>query len=773
MNDLKLLPLGLHTIVGERGVQLSGGQKARVNLARAIYGDESIILLDDPLSAVDAECANHIFNQVVKGQLKDKTRILVTHATQFLDQVDRVIIMEADVTDKGTVFGRIRQIGTYTELLSAEKESTFSFVEELRLPHHKEQEVDQEHEIVIKKSQPVKYEEDKIAGSMRKMIYLKYITLSMGFIAVPLLLMTIISPEVISIYQQQYAINWLQRENEHKKSANGTTKLGKVHDHATIPDYQTYVGLAVGTILAILVRTVVYMAVIHGAGVTLHNRALYAVVRSPMRFFDATPIGTIINRFSKDTFFMDERWSIVSHLASCGSANILAAIALVIAANYWFIIPLTLLSVVLILIARYFIRTSVELRRIEAVKRSPIMSQISSTLAGLATIRASGQIDVYEAQHYQMRDDHTRCWVLYVAANHWFAYRLDKLNVCLNVLASFLLVSLRDQVGATVAGLALVVTFNTTDAFQWTVRMCTETENVTTAIERIFTFAELPSEAPLRSANESRATKDINCMECSNSDGVMEFQNVKLKYNPSQEADYVLHDLTFKTKPFEKIGIVGRSGAGKSTIFQALLRMFEPEGEILLDGRPTKEMGLHELRKAIGIIPQESLLFSGTLRNNLDPFSEYDDEEMWNVLKKVEIKSYVTAQEGRLDMKIQEGGSNLSVGQRQLLCLARALLRNCKFLIIDEATANVDKKTDEKIQRTIRETFFECTVLTIAHRINTIIDSDRVMVIDAGRLVEFDDPIVLLKKRESIFYNLVKETGLYDELIKEAQILKR
>ena len=301
------------------------------------------------------------------------------------------------------------------------------------------------------------------------------------------------------------------------------------------------------------------------------------------------------------------------------------------------------------------------------------------------------QIDVFEAKHYAARDEHTKCWMLFVAASRWFAQRLDFITVLVSVVATFLTVSLKEVMGASIAGLALVYVNSMIGGVQWCVRQYTETENMATAIERIFSFTELPSEAPLNAPEQTKysvgqedvvSNKSVSC-------GVMEFRNVHLKYDPL--GDYVLHGLSFVTKPAEKIGIVGRTGAGKSTILQALFRMVEPEGDILLDGMLTSEMGLHQLRKSISIIPQESLLFSETLRINLDPFSEFSSEQLWDVLEKVELKTYVGAQSGGLEMMVQEGGGNLSAGQRQLLCLARALLRDNKFLVIDEATANVDE----------------------------------------------------------------------------------
>ena len=304
------------------------------------------------------------------------------------------------------------------------------------------------------------------------------------------------------------------------------------------------------------------------------------------------------------------------------------------------------------------------------------------------------KIEIFESQHYFQRDEHTRCWMLFLAITRgWLPSRLDGLAVATSVIATFLTVALKDFIGATFAGLALVYINDTIGSFQWCVRQYTDTENMMTAVERVMMIAQLPPEASLEPPDRRKNEKQFETIPNSNivTTGVIEFRNIKLKYDPDPEAEYILHDLSFITRPREKIGIVGRTGAGKSTILQALFRMVEPEGEILLDGMLTSEMGLHELRKSISIIPQESLLFSGTLRGNLDPFFKFDDDHLWEALEKVELKSFISTQTGGLEMMVQEGGRNLSAGQRQLLCLARALLKDNKILVIDEATANVDE----------------------------------------------------------------------------------
>ena len=289
---------------------------------------------------------------------------------------------------------------------------------------------------------------------------------------------------------------------------------------------------------------------------------------------------------------------------------------------------------------------------------------------------------------------------MFLVVSKWFAFRLDIICALICIISTFLVVVMKDVISASVAGLSIVYINNMLIGFQYCVRQYTETENIMTSVERIFGFAELPPEAPLESEAVKKTKPTIEYEKGRDSSdianiivdsGVLQFKNVSLKYDPDPQAAYILHGISFLTRPFEKIGIVGRTGAGKSSILQALFRIAEPDGEILLDGMLTSEMGLHELRKSISIIPQESLLFSESLRVNLDPFLEFSDEELWEVLDKVELKSYVLTATGGLEMLIQESGGNLSAGQRQLLCLARALLRDNKFLVIDEATANVDE----------------------------------------------------------------------------------
>lgn len=309
-------------------------------------------------------------------------------------------------------------------------------------------------------------------------------------------------------------------------------------------------------------------------------------------------------------------------------------------------------------------------------------------------------------------------------------------------------------------GIVLSSVLLLTGIFQSGIRSTADFETQMVSVERVLEYGQLESEADLLIDGNEQKLKEWP------SRGAVAFKQIFLKYASSPKP--VLSNITISIKAAEKIGVVGRTGAGKSSLISVLFRLAEPEGIVLIDGLDTKSLGLHELRGKISIIPQDPVLFSGTIRRNLDPFSDYKDPELWHCLKDANLDKVVQAKEGQLDAAVTEGGTNYSVGQRQLLCLARALLRNNRILVLDEATANVDHETDEMIQRTIKTKFSDCTVLTVAHRLNTIIDMDKVLVLDAGKVVEFDHPHLLLNERGA-FYNMCQQTGNHMYSILESQ----
>lgn len=338
---------------------------------------------------------------------------------------------------------------------------------------------------------------------------------------------------------------------------------------------------------------------------------------------------------------------------------------------------------------------------------------------------------------------------MFLMTSRWFALRLDSICSIFITLTAFGCVLLRHGLEAGEVGLVLTYAVTLIGNFQWTVRQSAEVENMMTSVERVVEYTELKSEAPLET--QQRPPSDWP------SQGMITFDRVNFFY--SKDGPPVLKDINATFQAKEKVGIVGRTGAGKSSLVSALFRLAEPQGKIYIDGVVTSEIGLHDLRQKMSIIPQDPVLFTDSVRKNLDPFNQHTDEDLWKALEEVQMKSVVEELPGKLETVLAESGSNFSVGQRQLLCLARAVLRKNRILIIDEATANVDPRTDELIQKTIREKFRDCTVLTIAHRLNTIIDSDRILVLDSGTIQELDSPFALLQNKEGALYKMVQEMG--------------
>ena len=745
--DLDQLPNGKYTLVGERGVQLSGGQRARISLARAAYGTEDIIFLDDPLSAVDSKSATHIFRDLIKGNIASRTRVLVTHATQFLSEVDKIIIMDLDIIDdfKNCRVGRVTHVGTFAELSAQGLHLTEEVFAPDMIKSRLVEQLTAETKITPKEetcqNKVTKVNEQKKAGSIDKRSYVRFISLGLGYIIFPFFLIFSVIPRALIVIQQEALLEWSRK-----------LAAGEFEDEERYEQFETYVVWACGAVIVLVLQLTLSSLILNHSGKILHERALIATIRSPLGWFDNNPIGLLINRFTKDAYYMDEMFPAM--FIEFLNIGVLYSVSLIFVAfaSWWSIFGIVPLLILSVLVVRYYTTTSVEIKRIEAIKRSPLFSHVSHTLTGLTTIRASKQVTTYEDIHFRTRDEHTSAWMTNAIAERWLATRLDLLSGIVVAVGYLFCVGLGKSLSPVVAGLAIVYLQSSMIVFQYVIILATTVENLMTSIERIFEFAELPPEPPLYLPGDKQEGTQEN-----DGNGLIEFKSVNMRYSSS--GPYVLNNVTFDIRPGEKIGIVGRTGAGKSSLLQALFRMVESEGDIFVNGTLTRDMGLHKLRCSMSIIPQESLLFAESLRVNLDPFSEFSDNQIWEVLSDVELKQFVSSGREGIQMKIQEGGRNLSAGQRQLLCLARALLRNNKIIVIDEATASVDEKTDKLIQKTIREKFVNNTVLTIAHRINTVIDSDRIIVIDNGTIAEIDTPEALLAKVGGIFHCLAQESG--------------
>lgn len=431
----------------------------------------------------------------------------------------------------------------------------------------------------------------------------------------------------------------------------------------------------------------------------------------------------------------------------------IAIVIIVVVVNYWLLIPTIVMCVLFYFIRKCYISTARSVKRIESVSLSPIYSHANATLQGLATIRAFKANDILQNEFYNHIDHNSGAWYLKIASTRAFALWLD--IVCLLYIAVVTLSFVVFDIGighSGNVGLAILQCINMIGMCQWGMRQTAEIENQMTCVERVMEYANLEAEPALETAEALQPPEEWP------QSGALSFEKLNFRYSPN--AAFVLRDLDVTIAAGEKVGIVGRTGAGKSSIIQALFRLAELDGVIRIDGVDTNTLGLHDLRRQISIIPQDPVLFSGTLRFNLDPFAERSDVELWSALEQVELRPFVVGMIGGLDCKMSDGGSNFSMGQRQLVCLARAILRRNKILILDEATANVDPETDRLIQATIRKRFRECTVLTIAHRLHTVMDNDRVLVVDAGRAVEFGHPWELLQQEDGGFLRqLVDQTG--------------
>ncbi|XP_039089530.1 multidrug resistance-associated protein 1 isoform X1 [Hyaena hyaena] len=780
--DLAILPSGDRTEIGEKGVNLSGGQKQRVSLARAVYCDSDIYLFDDPLSAVDAHVGKHIFENVIgpKGMLKNKTRLLVTHGISYLPQVDVIIVMTG---------GKISEMGSYQELLARDG----AFAEFLRTYASAEQDPDDgctgpsspgkevrqmengmlvtdvagKQQLQRQLSNSSSYsgdasrqhtstaelqragatdeaawklvEADKAQTGQVKLSvywsYMKAIGLFISFLSIFLFLCnhvaSLASNYWLSLWTDDPIVNGTQEHTKVRLSVYGA--LG-ISQGVSVFGYS--MAVSIGGILA---------------SRRLHVDLLQNVLRSPMSFFERTPSGNLVNRFSKELDTVDSMIPQVIKMFMGSLFNVIGACVIVLLATPIAAVIIPPLGLLYFFVQRFYVASSRQLKRLESVSRSPVYSHFNETLLGVSVIRAFEEQERFIRQSDLKVDEYQKAYYPSIVANRWLAVRLECVGNCIVLFASLFAVISRHSLSAGLVGLSVSYSLQVTTYLNWLVRMSSELETNIVAVERLKEYSETEKEAPWRIPEMSPPSAWPQV-------GRVEFRDYGLRYR--ENLDLVLRHINITIDGGEKVGIVGRTGAGKSSLTLGLFRINESaEGEIIIDDINIAKIGLHDLRFKITIIPQDPVLFSGSLRMNLDPFSQYSDEEVWTSLELAHLKDFVSALPDKLNHECAEGGENLSVGQRQLVCLARALLRKTKILVLDEATAAVDLETDDLIQSTIRTQFDNCTVLTIAHRLNTIMDYNRVIVLDNGEVLECGRPSDLLQQR-GLFYSMAKDAGL-------------
>ncbi|KAF9942386.1 hypothetical protein BGZ65_001426 [Modicella reniformis] len=528
-----------------------------------------------------------------------------------------------------------------------------------------------------------------------------------------------------------------------------------------------YALLSVLFIIVIMCRQLIQYKGSLTASRSIHRRLLSQILNSPVRFFDTTPLGRIMNRFTKDIETVDQE---VAPIASGFLFDLLGTITVVLVITYvtpQFLLPAFLISILFVIMATLYLRSSRELKRIESITKSPIFSHFGESLSGVATIRAYGQEKRFQHENLELLDDHNRPFFYLWVCNRWLSIRVDVLSALVSFFAGLLIVVNRDTLDAGAAGISLSYSLTFTDHVLWIVRLYSNNEMNMNSVERVREYMDLPQEPPAI-IEGSRPPPGWP------SQGEIKVENLVMQYSPDDPA--VIRDISFHITPREKIGIVGRTGAGKSTLAVAFFRFMEmTSGKITVDGVDISKLGVHDLRSSLTIIPQDPVLFIGTIRTNLDPFNEHDDAALWATLKRVHLISSDGTESnafGNLDSEVQENGNNFSQGQRQLIGLARALLKQSKVIILDEATASVDHETDARIQATIREEFKDSTLLTIAHRLRTIIDFDKILVMDHGKVVQFDTPWNLIRE-EGIFRGMCQRSGEFDILAEMATAAER
>ncbi|XP_053685775.1 ATP-binding cassette sub-family C member 4-like [Sabethes cyaneus] len=741
--DFQLWPNGDLTVVGERGVSLSGGQKARVNLARAIYRKADVYLLDDPLSAVDAHVGNFIYKECIERFLEKTTRVLITHQLQCLRGLDNIIIMKD---------GSVQNQGSYESLQNHFSELGFegdSFAEiEVKEPSKALSDEDTFQE----PQQQDKVEEAQMDGNVGVNVYYNFFKSVRNGIFVTFVGLLLVFWQAASTGTDYFVFIWVNWEENFSHLASVWT----TEKHVFV-----YTGLIILTVVLSL-NSLAFFEMCLRASSNLHFALYRGISLAPMKFFNTNSSGRIMNRFSKDIGLIDSSLPVVLIDSLYFFLELAGIIAIVSLANYWLLLPTAVMGIVFYALRFVFLRTARNVKRVEAITRSPVFTHTNATIEGLITIRAFQAQNQLLAAFDSKQDFNTSAAFMFGAITRGFAFWLD-LICCLYiavVIFSFLLFGTEILSGN--VGLVVTQVLNLIGMCNWGLRQTAELENQMTSVERVLEYAGLEPEKQI--TDELLPNIPENWPQQAN----ISFHNVSLRYTAS--AEQVLKNISFEIKPKERVGIVGRTGAGKSSIIQALFRLIPIDTEgipkstvqsrIEIDHLSTASVPLGRLRNAISIIPQEPVIFSGSLRSNLDPSGSLDDGRIWKALEEVELKHLVSNGAGGLNTKLVEGGANFSVGQRQLICLARAILRDSRVLIMDEATANVDPENDKLIQRTIRERFRECTIITIAHRLHTVMDSDRILVMDAGRMAEFDRPKNLLNQRDSYFRRLFDESGM-------------
>ncbi|XP_047065452.1 ABC transporter C family member 14-like [Lolium rigidum] len=751
--DLEMMEFGDQTEIGERGINLSGGQKQRIQLARAVYQKCDIYLLDDVFSAVDAHTGSYIFKECLRGLLKGKTILLVTHQVDFLHNADTIFVMKDGMIAQSGKYDELLEAGAGFSALVAAHDSSMELVEQgrqvektrhsqpaavIRIPSLHSRSIGKGEKLIVAPeieaaTSKIIQEEERESGQVSWRVYKLYLTEAWGWWGV----VGIFGLSLVWQASDMASDYWLSYETSGSIPFNPSLFIGVYFAIAGVSMVLQVIKTFLETVLGLQTAQIFFSKMFH------------SILHAPMSFFDTTPSGRILSRASSDQTTIDDVLAFFVGLTISMYISVFSTI-IVTCQVAWpsviAVIPLLLLS---IWYRNQYLGTSRELTRLEGVTKAPIIDHFTETVVGATTIRCFNKESEFFQENLDRINSSLRMNFHNYAANEWLGFRLELLGTLVLSITAFLMISLPSNfIKKEFVGMSLSYGLALNFVVYYAISISCMLENYMVAVERVNQFSTLPSEAAWK--------KDDHPPLYWPTHGDIDINDLKVRYRPN--TPLILKGITVSIRGGEKIGVVGRTGSGKSTLIQAFFRLVEPaEGKIIIDGVDICALGLHDLRSRFGIIPQEPVLFEGTIRSNIDPIGQFSDSEIWQALEHCQLKDVVASKAQKLDALVADSGENWSVGQRQLLCLGRVILKQNQVLFMDEATASVDSQTDAAIQKITREQFSSCTIISIAHRIPTVMDCDRVLVLDAGLVKEFDEPSKLIEQPSSLFGAMVQE----------------
>ncbi|CAG9826345.1 unnamed protein product [Diabrotica balteata] len=795
--DLKMLEKGDETILIDKGSNLSKGQQARINLARAVYRISDIYLLDDCLTALDNEVQDYIFNECIQTFLKGKICVLVTQTERHIKQSDVVVIMKNGEIFKTTKptnksLKEIKDINTVPNENIKENEKIENENNENKKLLEAEQTVEQRKKV---------YEETIQKGSVSYKNYKKYF----GFGGFALMVIYCIvcggfqfaqsySDKLLTkwVDDQQQVINLKAKLMQHDITPHGphqnksftllrngkvlkedmkdfnfininnvsnsinefknvniinsnltkeniTHQFDKSQERAKNTFKWYYIMLFSGAVMDIIKTGIIY-DICRRASINLHYALVKNILNAVMNFFDTHFIGNILNRLSQDLVMMDERLGYILNESFGVIYMMCGTVILIVSVNNLFIFYTVFVIICLVTLGRIYLPFNRNMKRLEASTRSPMIGHLNATLEGITTVRAYNAENILTDEFDRHHDLFTSTYYTRNVYHRAYGFCASFLSTTLLTMLILTFIFMDTGASAGDVGLALSQAFLLGSFIASAVNVYTDLETMMTSVERVFEYTDIETEK-----------QDGTLVTGWPKKGSISYEYVSLTYN---KTDHILKNVSFEVKSNEKIGIIGRTGAGKSSLISTIFRLYEIHGKILVDKVDIKTLPLKTLRKNIAIIPQDPVLFSGTIRSNLDPFNKFNDEELWSAIDKANLKGFIT----ELDSKIMASSSSLSLGQKQMFCVARAILSNAKIIVLDEATANMDNETQTLVNKSIKDNFSACTILTIAHRLENIVDSDKILVMDRGEVREYDNPEQLLKNKESYFSKMVQKS---------------